>query len=429
MSKENNLFNEFDSVSLAEWKTKIEKDLKEKPLSSLTWDTKEDININPYFNKENSFNYNKTTPSKIGVDNSWAISHLINITNEGSANEEALKVLTGGVNSITFKGDFEDIAVLLKDILIDIISINFVTENPAKVIKKLNDFCSKNNINKANINGTISYDYIGKNNIEELKNNISNSEKLNIKHINLSNSETINAGANITQQLAIIIAQGNEYLKNAFTDAEQFQFNLSLGGNYFFEIAKIRALRILWSNMLAAYNIKNTSTTIHCATSTLLWSKTDNENNILRASSTAMSAIIGGCDSLTITPHNLKNDDFSNRVAKNIQILLKEEAYLDKVKDPANGSYYIEHLTNTLAQNSWRLFQEIEENGGYLKSIKDDLIPNLVSKSGKELIDRFSKGEIIIIGVTKYSNEGVRATLTQESNKNTTFSKIVLKEN
>lgn len=429
MSKESNLFNEFNSVSLTEWKAQIEKDLKGKPLSSLTWNTLEGFDIEPYFTPENSYHYNENSQTKEGENNNWEINHLINITTEKNANEEALKALNGGVNSITFKGDFNDINILLKDILIDIITVNFITDSPEKVIKKLADFCSKNNFSTQKCNVSINYDYIIKNKLEELTKNIENSKEFNSKNITISNVNTVNAGANITQQLAILIAQGNEYLKNGFTNSNQFSFELYLGENYFFEIAKIRALRILWKNILTAYNINNTNTAISCSTSTLLWSKNDSENNILRASSTAMSAIIGGCDSLTITPHNRKNEDFSNRVAKNIQLLLKEESHLDKVKDPASGSYYIEHLTNTLAQNSWKLFQEIETKGGYLKAMESGFISEFIKQSADKLIEKFNNGQITIIGLTKYNKNNTQVSLVKENQENTPFPVIVLKEN
>lgn len=429
MSKESNLFNEFNSVSLTEWKAQIEKDLKGKPLSSLTWNTLEGFDIEPYFTPENSSHYNENSQTKEGENNNWEINHLINITTEENANEEALKALNGGVNSITFKGDFNDINILLKDILIDIITVNFITNSPEKVIKQLADFCSKNNFSTPKCNVSINYDYIIKNKLEELTKNIESSKEFNSKNITISNINTVNAGANITQQLALLIAKGNEYLKNGFTNSNQFSFELYLGENYFFEIAKIRALRILWKNILTAYNLKNTNTAISCSTSTLLWSKNDSENNILRASSTAMSAIIGGCDSLTITPHNMKNEDFSNRVAKNIQLLLKEESHLDKVKDPASGSYYIEHLTNTLAQNSWKLFQEIETKGGYLKAMESDFISEFIKESADKLIGKFNNGQITIIGLTKYNKNNTQVSLVKENQENTPFPVIVLKEN
>src|SRR5690606_15528272 len=119
---------------------------------------------------------------------------------------------------------------------IDIITVNFITNSPEKVIKQLADFCSKNNFSASKCNVSINYDYLWTNKFEELTKNIENSKEFNSKNITISNVNTVNAGANITQQLAILIAKGNEYLKNGFTNSNQFSFELYLGENYFFEI-------------------------------------------------------------------------------------------------------------------------------------------------------------------------------------------------
>lgn len=430
MGKENNLFNEFNPSSIAEWKKQIEKDLKGKSLESLNWVNFEGIEIVPYYTKENALIYTKPAVSKATEDNSWEINQIIQVNNnEETANSTALKALVGGVNSLTFVGDNLNIASLLKNIMIDIIALNFVTESPVTTINDIIKYCSENKIDISNVNISISYDYLSKNEADLTK---AINFETNFKNIVINSNKTQYAGANMTLQLAILLAEGNEYLKklHAVKNIEnQFKFNLSIGNNYFFEIAKIRAFRLLWQNVLEAYEIKNTKTSIHCETSTLLWGKTDNENNILRASSAAMSAILGGCDSLSITPYNFNDEDFSNRITKNIQILLKEEAYLDKVIDPAAGSYYIEHLTNTMAANSWAIFQEIEKQGGYLKAIENDFIPNLINESATKLTNEFNEGKITLIGINKYSKNPINtALIKQPKTSNFPFGKITLTE-
>jgi methylmalonyl-CoA mutase len=147
--------------------------------------------------------------------------------------------------------------------------------------------------------------------------------------------------------------------------ASKMQFSFSISTNYFFEIAKLRAARKLWQLVLEQYEIENTSMNIHSETSIETSSKEDVNFDILRNTTKAMSAIIGGCDSLTVRPHDTEKMSFANRIARNVQNILKEEAFFDKVKNPADGSYYIENLTEEIASKSWSLFQQIETEGGF----------------------------------------------------------------
>ena len=156
------------------------------------------------------------------------------------------------------------------------------------------------------------------------------------------------------------------------------QFNFKIGTNYFFEIAKIRAARILWNTILKEYKVDNSEMYIHSETSVIKKTEEDQNYNILRNTTKSMSAIIGGSNSLTVLPHDTNETkiDFSNRIARNIQHILKEEAFFDKVNNPADGSYYIEELTEKIADKSWKLFQEIEEKGGFLSCLSSGIINN-----------------------------------------------------
>ena len=182
-----------------------------------------------------------------------------------------------------------------------------------------------------------------------------------------------NAGATLVQELAFSLASGNEYLaaltsKGLPVDsvADSLQFSFGIGSNYFMEIAKLRAARLLWSTIVEQYHPESTKMFIHSTTS--LWNKTvyDPYVNLLRTTTEGMSAAIGNTDSMTILPFDFpyKNEsEFSRRIARNQQLILKEEAYLDKIVDPAAGSYYVENLTNPVAMHSWELFKAIEEKG------------------------------------------------------------------
>jgi methylmalonyl-CoA mutase len=187
---------------------------------------------------------------------------------------------------------------------------------------------------------------------------------------------------------------GSEYLTqltgrglSADIAASKIRFSFGIGSNYLSEIAKLRAARLLWSvitNGFQPADRESIKMDIHCVTSE--WNKTvqDPYVNLLRTQTEAMSAILGGADSLTVEPFDItfrKPDEFSERIARNQQLILKEESYFDKVADPAAGSYYIEYLTYLIAENTWKLFLEIEEKGGFLSSQKSGLIQKKLSES------------------------------------------------
>ena len=283
--------------------------------------------------------------------------------------------MKGGANSILFIGKIntpKEMDILLKDIQTEIIELHFYNSTPQLTSGLIT-------LNK----GSISYDIIGEH--VQSKTTTLNQDIDILAEITSINSSfktiTVNGnyfsknGVNLIEEVAYTLAQGVEYL-NRLTEkgispkqiADKIQFNLGTGSNYFFEIAKIRAIRILWNTILEHYKVADSIMYIHSETSINNDYEEDENYNILRNTTRAMSAIIGGCDSLAVKPHDISNNklDFSNRIARNIQHLLKEEAFFDKVTNPADGSYYIEQLTDEIASKSWKLFQEIEEKGGFL---------------------------------------------------------------
>jgi methylmalonyl-CoA mutase len=216
----------------------------------------------------------------------------------------------------------------------------------------------------------------------------------NFRTIHLSASNFSNAGADIVQELAFGISMGNEYLVqltarglSAGLAASKIRFSFGVGSAYFPEIAKLRAARLLWSTVMNGFlpgNTEGSVMDIHSVTGR--WNKTikDPYNNMLRTQTEAMSAILGGTDSLTVEPFDIvirQPDEFSERIARNQQLILKEESYFDKVADPSAGSYYIEMLTQLIADNAWKLFVETEEQGGFLSALKSGFIQAKLSES------------------------------------------------
>ncbi|MBN1299859.1 MAG: acyl-CoA mutase large subunit family protein [Melioribacteraceae bacterium] len=237
-----------------------------------------------------------------------------------------------------------------------------------------------------------------------------------IKVIGISGLAYNNAGCSTAQELAYILATSVDYI-NKLIDrgltidqiAPMIRITVGIGSNYFMEIAKLRSLRVLWSNIIDAYGGNDTSRklTVHGRTSVYNKTVFDPHVNILRATTEALSAVVGGIDSLhtgSFDETYSVPDEFSRRIARNTQIILKEETHLDRLIDPAGGSYFVEKLTEELASNAWKEFQKIEEFGGMLKALQDNYpqkeIDSVVGLKNKDL----RKRKKVIVGINMYSN-------------------------
>jgi len=378
------LFKEFGNVSYQDWLDKINLDLKGKDFQrTLVWNTMEGISVQPFYNSRSLVNNSSIAKTPIKKNSDWKIRETIIIIDVREANNKALIALKGGANSILFIGkikDQQEMDVLLNHIDKTIIDLHFYNSELTNTLSLVHPQ-----------QGSISYDYLGelfitgkwnsnkKNDLEELATLCKQNTPL--QTITVNGATYCNAGATIIQEVAFTLNQGVEYL-NLLTDkgisanllANKIQFTFGIGANYFFEIAKIRAVRLLWRLILTQYQVEDTySMRIHAITSSNNLTSTETHFNILRTTTGAMSAIIGGCDSLSILPYD-KSVNFSERIARNIQHILKEEAFLDKVKNPADGTYYIEQLTDEIAKRSWTLFQEVEQKGGFLSCLDTNFI-------------------------------------------------------
>ena len=226
-----------------------------------------------------------------------------------------------------------------------------------------------------------------------------------------------NAGAYISQELGYALAWGNEYL-NQLTDAglsvdevaKKIKFNFGISSNYFLEIAKFRAARMLWADIVKQY-----APACDCACKMLAHAETSTFNltlydayvNLLRTQTESMSAALAGVNSITVTPFDKAYEtpnEFSERLARNQQLLLKEESHFDKVVDPAGGSYYIENLTVSIAKQAWDIFLKVEEEGGFLEAIKAGRVQADINESGKARHIAVSKRKEILLGTNQYPN-------------------------
>ncbi len=460
MLNKEKLFDQFPPVSTRDWMERIHADLKGSDFNKrLVWKINEGFEVMPFYRMEDIENlmYINTLPGEFPYirgtrikNNNWYIRQNIEVSDYSKANRKALTILMKGVDSLGFiisdpeSVNEKNFKILLQDIHIEIIEINFLCNGKAKeILDLIIKITSERGLNPGNIYGAIEADPIGHlllngticipveagfDYLASLTRSASVFSNFRTVHLNASNFN--NAGADIVQELSFGISAGSEYMAQltergiiAEIAASKIRFSFGIGSNYFFEIAKLRAARLLWSVVINGFKPSDPESikmNIHCVTSE--WNKTvyDPYVNMLRTQTEAMSAILGGTDSLTVEPFDSvfrKPDEFSERIARNQQLILKEEAYFDKVADPAAGSYYIESLTNLIADSAWKLFLEIEDQGGFLSSLKSGFIQKRLSESASDRRNDAATRKIIFLGTNQYPNFEESASPSVDINK------------
>ncbi len=439
------LFSEFQPVKPAEWKQKIIEDLKGVDFEKkLVYKPYEGLNIEPYYTSEDlealgylaplpdAFPYARGT-KKAG--NNWFIRQDIIVSDLKRGNEKALDILMKGIDSLGFILDEneeyskDDLDLLLKNIFAEMVEINFQCgRNALHVLQNHYEMLVRYNRDFQKIHGSVEFDpfgrmitsgnyYVSKDeDLEQCMQMINESAHLpNFTVINVNGDNFHNAGATIVEELAFSLVQGAEYL-TLLTEkglsinqiAPKIKFRFSTGSNYFLEIAKYRAARLLWAHIVRAYGPSKDEVAkmkMHVTTSTWNNSMYDPYVNLLRTTTEAMSSIIAGIDSLTVNPFNgvyEKPSDFSERIARNQQLLLKEESYLDKVVDPSAGSYYLENITDSVAREAWKLFLEADALGGFIEAVSQGFIQDRIAEtSRKRYLDLASRKDILL-GVNQY---------------------------
>lgn len=444
--KMDRLFDEFPSVSHAEWKEKIIADLKGQDYDKkLVWNTREGFPVMPFYTaadlhipaQDDSLPGNFPYRRGNACENSWHIRQDIEVKDIREANKKALDVLMKGVTSLGFKMDpgleltIDDIEKLCENIHADAVELNFVCHrNSLNVIRYVDTLVKKYNRKPEDIHGSVDFDPIGQYVLEGrfsksagasfdlARQMILETEYMpNFRVITVNGNYFHNAGSTLVQELAYSLAQGVNYLTQ-LTERElsinqvapRLKFQFAIGSDYFMEIAKIRAARQLWAHIVKAYGPSDDSKArmqIHSVTSD--WNKTlyDAHVNMLRTTTEAMAGITGGADSLTINPFNFVYEpttEFSERIARNQQLLLKEESYFDKVADPAAGSYYIENLTNSIASEAWKIFLEVQEHGGFLEAFNSGIIQEKIKESARQRDMSLATRKEILLGSNQYPN-------------------------
>lgn len=437
------LFSEFPPVSTDEWMAKITADLKGAPFEKkLIWKTNEGFEVRPFYREEDikDLKTTKSLPSEFPFirgtkkDNEWMVRQDIEVEDFAAANKKALDLLNKGITSLgfSFKKDKitpENISLLLSGIAPEAVELNFRTclSGATKLLGILTNYLKAAGADLNKCYGSVNYDVFKNPFLKgykaedwtdeaiEVLNAAAELPKFRVLAVNamlLSDS-----GAYISQELGYALAWGNDLIaklteKGIAVDevAKRIKFNFGVSSNFFMEIAKFRAARWLWAQIVAQYKPNcecSAKMVAHAITSK--WNMTifDAHVNLLRTQTEAMSAAIAGVDSITVLPFDnvfKKSDDFSERIARNQQLLLKEECHFDKVADPAAGSYYVEVLTNSMADVAWKLFLEVEEAGGFTALADKGDIQNAVNASAVARQKAVATRREILLGTNQYPN-------------------------
>ncbi len=407
----NELFDDFSSVTSKAWKQKIQADLKGADYNdTLIWKTNEGINVKPFYHRDD---FEGKEPLHV-ASNHWNIGQCIFVSNEKAANDKAANAIERGAESIKF-------IIPNKDISIEELFLNLdLTSTPIHLELQFLDFDFTQQVNAMAGNAEIHIHtdilgHLAKSgnwfvNLEEDHDHL----KKMVKHntalkscIGINVDLYQNAGASIVQQLAYAMAHVNEYL-NHFGDAltQSITFNVSVGTNYFFEIAKIRALRLLWNTLASEYGISKPCIVVATPTKR---NKTiyDYNTNMLRTTTECMSAILGGANTICNLPYDAiyhKDNEFGERISRNQLLILKKESYFGAVTNASNGSYYIESLTEQLAEKALIIFKAIENGGGFLKQLKEGIIQKKIKETANREQEQFDNGELVLLGTNKHPN-------------------------
>ena len=445
-TKSEKLFTEFPPVPTEKWEEVITADLKGADYErKLVWKTGEGFNVRPYYRAENlegikflgsqagEFPYVRGTHAH----NRWRVHQTVSVVCPKEANAEALKILNAGVDSLGFciaSADFSaaDLDTLLKDICIEAVEITFCGEKTAHVAELVLAKVEKEGIAKEDVRIAFCIDPLVKGLSSKGDFCSPNGEKCiarivelihktkeykHVRIVTVAGQTFGNSGSTIVEELAFTLSAGHDYLvrlMDAGLDvdaaARKLRFSFSVSSNYFMEIAKFRAARMLWANIVKGYGpAKNCACKMHIHAETSRWNQTvyDPYVNMLRGTTEAMSATIAGVHSLEVMPFDASFEnptEFSKRIARNVELLLKNESHFDQVVDPAGGSYYVENLTQSIAAEAWKLFLEIEEKGGYTEAYKAGLIVERIKASAAAKDKNIATRRQTLLGANQYPN-------------------------
>ncbi len=446
MANTEKLFDMFSPTSTEDWKGKITVDLKGADFDKkLVWRTNEGFNVQPFYRREDlkGLAHMGTLPGQFPFvrgtrdNNDWLIRQQIEGTVPAEINREAIHAIDRGVDSIGIKLNREvtaaDLETILKDIDLKKVEVNISCCNgkAVEIAAILVDYIKANGLEN-DFRGSIGFDPFKRllrhglafpKNIKDEALKLYNTVKeiKNLRCFVVDSNLLNNAGAYITQELGYALAWGAEWMtiltEAGLTPCEvagRIKFNMGISSNYFMELAKFRAARMLWAEIVKAYGAEEEccKMMVHAVTSQFNQTIYDAHVNLLRSQTETMSAALAGVDSIETLPFDLQYkqpDEFSERIARNQQLLLREESHLNKVVDPAGGSYYIETLTASIAEVAWKLFNEVEEQGGFLSLLEKGEVQKKVNESGVKRHTDVARRKEILLGTNQYPNFNEKA--------------------
>jgi methylmalonyl-CoA mutase len=446
-NKKERLFDEFPAVTTAKWEEVINADLKGADYDKkLVWHSNEGFNVKPYYRAEDldkiPFLGSKSGafPFVRGTEKSadWRVHQTIDAANPKKANAEALAALDAGCDSLGLciaNKDFSaaDLDTLLDGVVLSAIDVTFCGAATRHVAELMLDKLDRAGIDPNQVHVAFAIDPIVKklslngefgccadgskcfHNITDLA--VKFEKYPHVRLVTVGGDKFNASGATITQELAFTLAVGHEYLVRLMEAgltvdraANIIRFSMAVSSNYFMEIAKFRAARMLWAQIVAEYKpLKDDSAKMMTHAVTSRWNQTvyDPYVNMLRGTTEAMSATIAGVYSLEVVPFNDSfeaSTEFSRRIARNVQLLLKHESHFDQVSDPSGGSYYIETLTASIAEQAWKLFREVEEKDGYIAAFKSGFITGAVEASAAAKDKAVATRRTVLLGANQYPN-------------------------
>ncbi len=433
------LFDQFSPVSATQWKEKIVQDLKGIPYGKLITNLDEGFEIQPFYQKEDlaSLGFLAGLPGqfpfvrgKNSDENHWQVNQVFPVKHPGETNREILKALKNGVDALTFVFDETlqpeptVLQQLLQNVDMEKVSFHFRKTDTVAVVNSLQSLVSHPEKLKGSVeNDPLScYNFRGVFKEKEPFDQMAKAMKItsgwpSFRVITVDGTVFHNAGGTTVSEMAFALAMGSFYMQqlteNGFSPdevADKILFRLAIGSDYFMEIAKFRAFRYLWAQILKAFGVSPEKAAACIQAENSYRNKTvyDPYVNMLRTTTETMSAILGGVDVVTVLPFDTTFEipsEMAKRVARNQQLILKEESYFGKVADPAAGSYYIENLTANLVEKSWALFLEVDEQGGYPEAFRKGFVQDRIEAEARKKNADIARRKTSVLGVNQFPNQ------------------------
>ncbi len=491
LEKELHLKNDFSDPSREDWRKEVDKVLKGAPYEKvLRTQTVEGITLEPIYTKEDVEGlaitenipgyppYVRSSEIYGKVKNGWEIAQELDICNVEEWNQVLLQDLMKGQTTVRFSLDelsrystkpteenkenlgvhglpiflYDDLKKALKDIALDQVRLDISAyDSSLAILGMLKNLSEEREIDLNSITGSVSmdpiYSLVSNGSLctswSEMMDEMAEACRFVLKHAKGIKTISVDAtiwnqsGSSAVEDLAFAFSTAvnyiNEMLDRGLTIDEitpQFIFSFGIGSNMFMEIAKLRAARLIWSQIIEQYEGNAESQKIYIHAKTSQYNKTwyDPWVNVLRTTTESFSAIIGGCDSLNVTPFDCiigQSDEFSRKIARNQQIILLEESHLNAVIDPAGGSWYIESLTQQLAEKAWELFRETENKGGMLEALKQGFPQSKVNSSQQYRYNNLATRKSIMIGSSMFANQNEKPIIKESTDKTELFNSLL----